>query len=390
MHRLLVTSLALISTLGLSAAAPLPKWAAFTPGRTPVRVAVETTDPRYQHLSWPKMLRASDGAIVVAFVAGESHWDGGSPAVSISHDNGRTFSPPHILKSFGKGDPLEHCGNIALGRADDGALLVLAMALKRDMQLKRDERNLDDGIFGWRSTDNGVTWEATDTSALAATGSVFGNIVPVPGKGMMATGHYREHPAQTRPDGLWRAFSADGGKSWQPPAPLAPIPAAEPVVIVTGQTLIGMGRGSKKGKDEGRPFQLLSKDLGETWTADLFALQSTEPDNVHVTLAAPFVIEDPKHPGRLIALTTERRRKGEGPYGRIWLWTADAGTLGWKRERLLLETPDLNGNPHTDFGYPWLTSLEDDRWLMIWYHGNKRGRSPIWATEVRIDAPVAP
>ena len=385
MRLLLAPPLFLLYVLGLSAA-PLPKWAASTPDQTPVRVAVETTDPRYQHLSWPKMLRAANGSIIVTYVAGQSHWDGGSPAVSISNDNGRTFSAPKVLKSFSKGDPLEHCGNIALGRTDDGALLVLAMALKRDLSAARDERNVDDAIFGWRSTDHGVTWEPTDTSALAATGSVFGNIVSVPGKGMMATGHYRDHPKQSRPSGLWRAFSTDGGKTWQPPAPLAPIAAAEPVVIFVDKTLIGMGRGSKKGKDEGRPFQLVSKDHGETWTADLFALRSSEPDNVNLALAAPFVIDDPKRPGRLIALTTERRRKGEGAHGRIWLWTADAKTLDWKRERLLLETPDLTGNPNNDFGYPWLTPLDDDRWLMVWYHGNKRGHCPIWATEIHLGA----
>ncbi|HOP78309.1 MAG TPA: hypothetical protein PLD05_12505, partial [Thermogutta sp.] len=62
----------------------------------------------------------------------------------------------------------------------------------------------------------------------------------------------------------------------------------------------------------------------------------------------------------------------------------DAQHLDWRRDRVLLEFPRIPGDPHTDFGYPWLVPLENGRWLMFYYHGRKRGHCPIWVTEVTI------
>jgi hypothetical protein len=52
--------------------------------------------------------------------------------------------------------------------------------------------------------------------------------------------------------------------------------------------------------------------------------------------------------------------------------------------RRLLTLPKIEGNPNTDFGYPWLLHLEGNRWLLFYYHGEGRGPCPIWVAEVKI------
>ena len=66
-----------------------------------------------------------------------------------------TWSPPKILREFDQSMLLNNSANTALGVADDGSVVLLAMAYTGD------ERN---GIFGWRSTDSGDTWKPVDVS----------------------------------------------------------------------------------------------------------------------------------------------------------------------------------------------------------------------------------
>ena len=70
--------------------------------------------------------------------------------------------------------------------------------------------------------------------------------------------------------------------------------------------------------------------------------------------------------------------------GRIWLWRGDARKLEWKRERVLLEFPRIEGDPNTDLGYPWLLHTGGKRWQMYYYHGNSRGACHIWVTDVEL------
>ena len=88
-------------------------------------------------------------------------------------------------------------------------------------------------------------------------------------------------------------------------------------------------------------------------------------------------------PRRVIALTNERTLAGHTP-GYIWLWRAEAKTLSWTKERLLLEFPSVKGSKQIDYGYPWLLHLEYNRWLMFYYHGEMNGPCPLWVVEVAL------
>lgn len=361
----------LLSGLALPAAS-LPAWAAKNTAGQPVRIAVSApADDKHAHLSWPKVIKTARGTVILGYSAGIGHNIGGSAlAVSLSKDGGKTFSAPKKLISFPDDDPrYRDCGNLALGLAGDGSVLLLAMAYNRD------EGN---HIFGWRSTDDGVTWTRTDTSALGPdkTGSVFGNIIPLAGRGLAVFGHYRGG-SKPHSQGLWMSLSKDEGRTWAAAQRIADIHAVEPVVVQSAGRLVGFFRGDSQNA-RGRQSVGVSDDLGGTWKTELSALDAEHPANAR--LAAPFAVENPNRKGELLVLTTERAVPGNTP-GRIWLWRGDAEKLEWKRERVLLEFPRIEGDPHTDLGYPWLLHTGGNRWQMYYYHGNFRAAAHIWVTD---------
>jgi len=356
-------------------AVDLPAWAAKNTAGNPVRVAVAPPEgERFAHLSWTKAVRTAKGTVVLAYTAGtfHGHHGGGSPAISRSTDGGKTFTAPKVLREFGPGLDYTQSGNLALGIAGDGALVVLAMAYDEDVK---------NSIFGWRSEDDGVTWSPVDTSALGPnkTGSIFGNMLSLPGKGLVVFGHYRSG-SQPHTQGIWMSTSKDHGRTWGDLRRIADVHAVEPVVVQSAGRLIGFFRGESKVLG-GRQYVSVSDDNGDTWKTELSVLDAADPQTAR--LAAPCAVENPGKPGELLVLTNERNRPGNTP-GRFWLWRGSAKSLDWKRERILLEIPKIEGDKNTDFGYPWLLHLEGRRWLMFYYHGQGRGPCPLWVTEVEL------
>ena len=209
---LLLSQAALAGSTGET---PPPGWAAHPPDGGAVRIAVTPPeDKRFAHLAWPKVARARDGTIVLAYLAGIFHGGAGCPAVSYSTDNGKTFSPPNVLREFGKGKDYANSGNLAVALAEDGGMVLLAMAHGENAN----------NIFGWRSGDSGRTWTPTDTSALGPdkTGSVT-SMINSPGIGLIAVGHYRK-PSKPAV-GIWWAVSRDSGRTWGDPSPITDVNA---------------------------------------------------------------------------------------------------------------------------------------------------------------------
>jgi hypothetical protein len=364
------TLLLLVLTLGSFPlrAAPLPAWAGVTTDNSPVRVAVRPLDnPRFHHLAWPKAVRTADGTIVLGYQIGTHHGDGSCPAVSLSTDGGKSFSAPNILRELGPGMEYSNSGNMAIGLAHDGAVILLSHG---------HSGNEANNIFGWRSTDNGHTWKPVDTSALGPnkTGSSTGTIVQLPGRRLMAVGHYRDgSKPYTR--GIWQSISADDGLTWGEPKQISNVNAGEPLVVRHGDRLMVFIRG--RGPAAVNQYIAVSDDFGQTWLTELSNISIRSPHSTLIT--HPFAIVDPRNPAALIAATFERPLPASAE-----LWSADPKTLKFTHERRLLTLPKIEGNPNTDFGYPWLLHLEGNRWLLFYYHGEGRGPCPIWVAEVKI------
>jgi len=323
------------------------------------RVIVSPSDDRLPHLAWPKIVKTRDGTLVLGYVAARTRTAGGCPAVSLSHDGGRTFTKPHLLAEFGEGKEYLHSGNLAIGVAGDGAIVVLAMAFNKEV------RNT---IFGWRSADAGKTWQPVDTSELGPnkTGSVYGNVFSVPGRGLAVCGHYRKPVGA----GLWIAFSDDDGKTWQKPQTMTTEQLVEPCFISAGNgRLIGLAR-----SDAARGYlQFVSADNGSTWGGPTLVLSGEKA--VH---PSPFLILSPSKPNRLLALQSQRTARGE-----IYLWSANLADnladLAWRRIGLLASFKGCE-----DYSYPWMVHLHDNSWFAVFYAGKTNGPSAIYGIEIRI------
>ncbi len=330
---------------------------------TPRVIVPAPADARTAHLAWPKITRTPAGTLVVAYSAAREHTVDGCPAVSVSRDEGKTFSRPHILQHFDRSMTYRHSGNTALGIAEDGAVVLLAMAFTD---------NRCNTIYGWRSADEGQTWTLVDTSPLAEnkTGSVFGEIFPVPGLGLVVTGHYRA--GSTPPVGIWLAVSTDHGKTWGAPRTISDSRLFEPSFTFAEGRLIGLIR------DNPARFyrQLVSDDLGQTWSETASLVGGGK-----ASFPSPFIAHRREVPAQLYALQSQRNH-GSPSAGEVYLWTADARKLDWERQGMVVSFPRGEGNPNRDFTYPWMVQLAPDRWFLVFYCGRVKGANSIYGMTI--------
>ncbi len=338
------------------------------------RLLVEAPDnPATRHLSWPKIVATGDGTLVLAYSAGIGHNIGGSgPAVSRSTDGGDTFSPPNVLIYFPEDDKrYRDCGNMSLGLADDGAVVLLAMAYAGNTQ---------NTILGWRSTDAGRTWQRVDTSALAdnTTGSVYGNILQVPGMGLVTFGHYRQPSKPST--GIWLSVSTDHGQTWGPPRVVTETPYYEPAFAFAEGRFVGLLRLASDGHAR-RYDEAVSDDLGRTWRLRPSALAI--PEGFPGRQPSPFITVSPAEPSKLYAIQSIRG-DFEDTRGRAYLWTADAKQLDWQRDGLLAAIPEGAGNL-SDWSYPWMTPRGDGKWMLAFYAGAGRSSSSIYGMAIDLE-----
>jgi hypothetical protein len=233
-------------------------------------------------------------------------------------------------------------------------------------------------IDAWRSEDNGRTWKNADASALSnnKSGSVFGEIIEVPSKGMAAFGHYR--PPHKQAGGIWMAWSVDQGRSWQSPIEIAHVAdrLVEPAFAYSDGRLVGL---VKSGRDY--YYQFASDDLGKTWTSKEKGLAYSGKRSVK--LPSPCIVSDPEHAGRLLAFVSERHESSDNSElrGRITLWSAEAKKLVWEEVGEVVSFPKNGGN---DITYPWMTSLGNNQWYVVFYAGETRGPSNIYGMTISL------
>lgn len=328
-------------------------------------------DERFAHLSWPKVVKTADGRLVVAYVAGRFHGTHGEgcPAVSISNDNGQTFSQPNILKQYAATDRYTSGGNVAMGLAEDDAVVLLSMAFQGDTA---------NTIDGWRLPRGENDWQAVDVSRLAEnrTGSVYGHVFAIPENKLAVVGHYRRG-STTETAGLWISTSSDGGQSWGDPQTITKQKLVEPAFVYSQGRIVGLAR---PGQTPAWYTQLVSDDLGETWKITSKVL---EPEHATgVQYPSPGLFVDPKNPNRLFALVSQRfsAQADNGLYGRIDLYSADVKTLDWKPLGTLAKFP-RSLRERSDLTYGWMTPVGENRWYLVFYCGKHRGANDIYGLE---------
>jgi len=357
-----IFSLAFWGILTAAGAEPGPAGGAYG---APRLLVPAPDDPAIAHLSWPKIVGTADGTLVLAYSAGRGHNIGGSgPAVSRSTDGGKTFSAPRLLGRFPDDDPrYRDCGNVALGVALDGAVVLLAMAYSGNEQ---------NTILGWRSVDGGASWVPADTTALAEnkTGSVYGHVLQVPGEGLVVFGHYRR--PSTPAAGIWRSISRDHGRSWEPPSVVTEQAYFEPAFTFAQGRFVGLLRLASDTQSR-RYDEAVSDDLGKTWR--IYPSKIAIPEGLPGRQPSPFITAAAAEPSKLYALQSIRGELGDSR-GRVYLWTADANELQWQQEGLVVSIPA--GGSLSDWSYPWMTPVGDRKWMLVFYAGTSRGSNSIY------------
>jgi hypothetical protein len=359
-----------LSTLSAFALAAPPVSLAGDFGEPRIIVAAPE-NPRFAHLSWPKVVQARDGTLIVAYVAGRFHGTHGEgcPAVSLSTDGGKTFTPPKILKEYSAGDAYTSGGNVALGVAPDGSVALLSMAFKGD------EANT---IDGWRSTDAGKTWHASDVARLAEnkTGSVYGHVFTLPEKKLAVVGHFRRG-STTRTAGLWISYSTDFGQSWGDPHTITANGLVEPAFVFASDRIVGWARPNST---PAWYSQITSDDMGKTWKVESKVLEASPAKGVQYPSPGLFV--DPHDSTRLLALVSQRfsADAGNGLYGRIDLYSAHGKDLQWKKLGTLAQFPRTL-KERGDLTYGWMTPTTGNKWYAVFYCGKHKGESDIYGWE---------
>jgi len=240
-------------------------------------------------------VRTADGTIVLGFLAGTHHGDESCPLFP-SHGRRQYVLPaPNILREFGRDTEYSNSGNLALGVAHDGAVLLLAHGHKG---------NLKNHIFGWRSGGQWAHLEARGHIGARAEqdGVIHRDDRATSREAVDVTGHYRRWFETVQHRHL-AVVSPDDGLTWGEPAMVNNLNAGEPVLVRAGDQLLVFVRG--RGPANARQFISISDDWGKTWKTELSTIITH--DKRTTGLAHPFAMVNPLKTSELIAVTSEGR-----------------------------------------------------------------------------------
>lgn len=342
---------------------------------TPRVILPAPAAPARQHLGWPKVVKTNFGLSLVCISSAYHAADPNAcEAACVSTDEGATWSSLDYFTYPTAAADWPCKGNLALG-TDGTRVILLSMAYNNSPSAS--------GIIGRVSDDGGRTWSYSDTSEITSnkTGSVFGHIISIPGKGLVAFGHYRP-PARDPLGGIWMSVSADHGESWSAPTTvLEKSGTVEPDFVYSQGRLIGLIREDKAGGGAYNGYwQIVSEDQGATWSAPVKVMEDPAEN---AQSAAPCLFEDPAEPGRLYALQTSRRgmHGTSGQTGEIIVWTATASGLAWRKIGTVASFSGVE-----DWGYASAAPLGNGEWLVVFYAGALNGANGIYGLRCTFDA----
>jgi len=234
-----------------------------------------------------KVLR--DGTFIcVAMKMGPGHQE---PAeVWVSNDEGQSWKKRSEIKidmmlpQTGKPYAERYCHR-SLDRLQNGTLLWA-------VDIRDDPFDRGHGLFSFRSTDDGMTWQGPE---LIIDAGSEGSATRLPSGGVLATLRYQRpmiatdslevrkymgvHPHYKNFDGFKNLFlmdSRDGGQTWTMPRLLTTVygqtygyPAAQSdgTVIVVHDTRYGPGPAGSRA--------MISRDEGQTWEDEVYYLDTT-------------------------------------------------------------------------------------------------------------------
>lgn len=261
-------------------------------------------------------LRLIDGRL--AFLAHRSVKDlfgGGLPVISFSEDNGKTWTPAHLV---GNPEGVWYVMNDRLLQLSNGRILVPVAHMPKDLGTYEGDHNLGLCFF---SDDGGKTWKrsAKPADLNDGRGMAEPSIACVGDSSLIML-------ARTGSGFLYCSHSNDGGNSWSTPEPTSLIAACSPLSLKTlpdGRLIVfyDHARPLKKGAFFPRTplVYAVSSDKGKSWgepvLVDDDGLANNDRQNIYPSVC--FVKE-----GMLVMWAT----LGADPGGSF----SNGGKDGWK------------------------------------------------------------
>ncbi len=207
-------------------------------------------------------LRLKDGRL--AFLAHRNVkelFGGGLPLISISDNDGKTWSPAQLV-----GDPegVWYVMNDRLVQMDNGRILVPVAHMPKELGTYEGDRNLGLCFF---SDDNGKTWAKSVKPADLndARGMAEPSIACIGGNSLVML-------ARTGSGYLYSSHSDDGGYTWSIPEPTTMMAACSPLTLKTlpdGRLIVFYDHAQplKKGAFFPRTplVYAISSDKGKSW-----------------------------------------------------------------------------------------------------------------------------
>lgn len=347
---------------------------------------------KFGYFGWPTVARMDDGTLVVASsgLRSEHICPFGKTVLNSSRDDGRTWSPPRVIRDSPIDD--RDAGIVSLG---GDRLLVSWFTSDTRTYLKQD------WVRNWLGAAEVDSWHAklaTVTDAIAAQhigswimrsedrGTTWGLPVRVPvsaphGPVRLRSGEllYLGKPYGTWDDmdmaAITASSSADGGRTWQPLGQVPVCPGTDPanyhephVIELPSGRLLGMIRiedhAGKELKASGIPsfsmMQTGSADGGRTWTtARSLGFHGSPP---HLL----------RHSSGALVLTYGYR---QASFGQRVAFSRDDGAT-WDHDWIIRDD-----SPDSDLGYPSTVELPDGSLFTVCYQKAAAGEkcSLLWS-----------
>jgi len=217
--------------------------------------------------AWPNLATLRDGTIVATIFNKPSHGRAEGDVECWATSDGLFWS------KRGTAAPHEDSANrmnLAAGVANNGDMLVLSSGWSLKKDDKGKVLSLVDILAPWicRSSDGGVTWKIDKESFPRAPEGrsqyiPFGDVLPGGDGALRVTCYARDN--KTREDGVWMFRSADDGKTWKMQSQISNENNETAIFHLGSGKWLAAAR--SLGKTKQRLDLFRSDDDGKTWTA---------------------------------------------------------------------------------------------------------------------------
>lgn len=296
------------------------------------------TYPDGKYNSWPIIVKAKNGDIIVFYSKGSQHVN--DPTRKIvskrSTDGGILWGDETVVY-----DSIYDDSVFSPCVTSTGAIVIIIRSFDISNNI------INHGVI--RSQDNGYTWTSFSKISIPSTAIIVNKIIEIPNKGLMAGWGDRPYTFEI----LW---SYDDGITWVNQSIITGDPNNSPLEprfsYIGNGKIIGIGRTNEVGKGL---FQMQSSDYGNTWT--IYRTNITDQYWTPTAILYKNGFIDILYYHRTIGVLRHR----QSHFSNIW-----DNPLNWSDSQIY----DYGSINIADAGYPDSIFVDDRICLCVYYSGD--------------------